>query len=54
MIKCVQCTDDYEPKSNIINIGSYKVEVYNLDNKTNYNLCEWCLYDLSGNYNEAR
>ena len=44
MIKCVQCKEDV--KSNIINIGDCKVEVYNLDDN-GWNLCSWCEFSLS-------
>ena len=44
MIKCVQCKEDL--KSNIINIGDYKVEVYNLD-ANGWNLCSWCEFSLN-------
>ena len=54
MINCVHCKDAYKPKSNLIKFGKYWVEVYDLDNKTNYNLCDWCEYDFSGDYNAAK
>ena len=34
-MKCVQCNDE-DVKSNIINIGDYKVEVYNIIEYLNY------------------
>ena len=54
MINCVHCCTKYKPESNLIKIGKHLVEVYNTDNKTNYNLCDWCEYDFSGDYNAAR
>ena len=55
MINCVHCGTKYKPESNLIKIGKHLVEVYNTDNKTNYNLCDWCEYDFSsGDYNEAK
>tara|TARA_R100000808_G_scaffold282_1_gene1659 strand:+ start:198 stop:353 length:156 start_codon:yes stop_codon:yes gene_type:complete len=45
MLKCVQCKDE-DVKSNIINIGDYKVEVYNLDDN-GWSLCSWCEFSLN-------
>ena len=44
-MKRVQCKDE-DLKSNIINIGDYKVEVYNIDNN-GWNLCSWCEFSLN-------
>ena len=43
-MKCIQCNDE-DVSSNIINIGDYKVEVYNLDDN-GWNLCSWCEFSL--------
>ena len=51
MIKCVLCKD--EPKYNIINIGLYKVKVYDLDHEYGWNLCKPCEFSLNErSYNE--
>ena len=47
MIKCVQCKDGYTPDYNLVKIGEFWAEIYNIDNKTNYNFCEWCLFSLN-------
>ena len=45
-MKCAQCSDDYKPKSNIIKMGKYWCEVYDLD-KNGWNFCKWCEYSLN-------
>ena len=49
---CVKCKDE-QVESNIINIGSYKVEVYNIDDN-GWNLCKWCEFGLNERGNNVR
>ena len=51
-MKCVQCKDE-DLKSNIINIGDYKVEVYNIDNN-GWSLCSWCEFSLNERGNNVQ
>ena len=45
-MKCVQCKDDYKVKSNLVKIGRFWAEVYNLDDEFGYNMCKWCYNTL--------
>ena len=47
MIKCVQCKDEYKPDYNLVKIGKFWLEVYNLDNNNGWNLCKWCEFSLN-------
>ena len=46
MIKCVQCKDGYKPDYNLVKIGKFWAEVYNL-NDNGWNLCSWCEFSLN-------
>ena len=52
MIKCVQCKDEYKPKYNIIKMGIYWAEVYDLD-PYGWNLCKPCEFSLNERSNNV-
>jgi len=45
-MKCVQCKDEYKPDYNLVKIGKFWLEVYNLDDN-GWNLCSWCEFSLN-------
>ena len=46
MIKCVQCKDEYKPDYNLVKIGKFWLEAYNIDDN-GWNLCSWCKFSLN-------
>ena len=46
MIKCVQCKDSYKADYNLVKIGKFWAEIYNL-NDNGWHLCKWCEFSLN-------